>query len=86
MFRKIMNFKKESYRELGIELGLILHSKPPFHNFGLLKSMVAFEFENETYILKYSHQCCRSPSLGLVTKARAYKGAGQEKAWECKRV
>jgi len=27
-------------------------------------------------------RCCRNPSLGLVTKARAYKGAGQERSWE----
>jgi hypothetical protein len=45
MFRERMEVLKKSYRELGIELGLILHSKPPFHNFGLTRSMVAFEFE-----------------------------------------
>jgi hypothetical protein len=29
---------------------------------------------------------CRNPSFGLATKARVCKGAGQDWAWECKRV
>ncbi len=48
----------------------------PFHN--LKKSYMVFQKSNEIGKLCDNNKICRNHSLGLMTKARACKGAGQE--------
>jgi hypothetical protein len=74
---------------------LCIRSLPLFKNyfFCLLVFSFACTFDGWVLIFIYSvfliwvnlYTRCRNPSLGLMTKARAYKGAGQEgspRIWE----